>query len=320
MKIAHISDLHLDIHHKRNSISDTVKVLEFISDNKFDHVIITGDITDLSESSSFLMARNIFKKFGLLNSEKLTLTIGNHDIFGGVHFAEDVIEFPARCKNTNYIGKIKEFAECFHECFDKTQTVNNNTFPFIKEFDEFIIAGLNSIAGYSVLKNPFASNGRISSAQLSYLIELILGIGKISKRKIALTHHHFGKTDSNETGKTGTPGTIWQSIERQTMKLKRKKKILRVFSKIGIELVLHGHLHEISEYSRNRIKFINTGGSILANDIRHYSVCSLEISSSGITNQFLKIPRLPVPLPDAYEIGPLKYNPLRSYSGNICMN
>jgi predicted phosphodiesterase len=65
-------------------------------------------------------------------------------------------------------------------------------------------------------------------------------------------------------------GTLWQVIERQTMKLKNKKKTIKRLKKLGIDLVLHGHLHETNEYHRKGIKFINSGGSILGypNEIR----------------------------------------------------
>ena len=120
MKIAHISDLHLDATFKKENIKKTMHLLEYITDNKFDHIIISGDITENAETAAFELARNIFKRFGLFNSKKLSLVIGNHDVFGGVHLAEDVINFPAKCKTIDYNRKVKEFEYFFNETFDKT--------------------------------------------------------------------------------------------------------------------------------------------------------------------------------------------------------
>ena len=139
MKIAHISDLHLDVNYKQKNLTNTLKLLEYISDNNFDHIIISGDITENAESSAYELAHNTFKRFGLLHPEKLTLTIGNHDIFGGVHLAEDVVNFPAKCRKTNFHGKVKEFAYYFRETFNNNISSPGSIFPFVKELGEIVI-------------------------------------------------------------------------------------------------------------------------------------------------------------------------------------
>jgi 3',5'-cyclic-AMP phosphodiesterase len=189
MKIAHISDLHLDKTYKRNNYHKTIQLLEYITDNNFDHVIISGDITENAEASAFEIARNLFRKFGLLNSKKLTVTIGNHDIYGGVHLAEDVINYPKKCKATNYEEKVNEFGEYFTETFTSTiRPAGNELFPNVKEFDEFILISINSIAHYSMLKNPLASNGKISEGQLKLLESLFIKDEFKDKHKIVVTH------------------------------------------------------------------------------------------------------------------------------------
>lgn len=284
MKIAHISDLHIDKTYKRNNYFKTLRLLEYISENNFDHVIISGDLTENAEASAFEIARNLFKRFGLLDPRKLTLTIGNHDIFGGVHLAEDVINFPKKCRVTDYDAKVKEFEKHFAETF--TGTIRNNKlFPYIKEFDEFALISLNSIARYSVLKNPFASNGEISDKQMKALWELLIENDLKSKKKIVVTHHHFCKNSLDEDD----AGTLWKILDRQTMKLRGKKHLMKQFKKMGVDVVLHGHVHESNQYKRKNIKFINAGGSILSgkNDALYVNV--IEISSTGITNDLVKV-------------------------------
>jgi len=46
------------------------------------------------------------------------------------------------------------------------------------------------------------------------------------------------------------------------MKLRRKKRLMKLFVKNNVELVLHGHSHEVKKYSRQGIKFINAGASV----------------------------------------------------------
>ncbi len=285
MKIAHISDLHFDNTYKRANYHNTNRLFEYIADNRFDHVVISGDITENAEPSAFETAKKLFKKYGFLDSKKLTLAIGNHDIYGGVHLAEDVINFPKKCKAVNYESKVIEFEKYFRESFKGVIRGNDNMlFPCIKEFDEFILINLNSIAHYSMIKNPFASNGRISGGQLKLLEKLLSRNEYAGKQKIVITHHHFNKYSAEEE----TSGMIWQAIDRQTMKLRKKKSIIKTFKKLGVSTVLHGHIHEMNEYHRKDIKFINAGGSILSTNSNKLYLNCLNISKE-ITNEFISI-------------------------------
>ena len=65
---------------------------------KFDHLVITGDLTHNADYEDLEILRNLFQEYGLLNSERLSLVIGNHDIFGGPQAAEEVFQFPEKCK------------------------------------------------------------------------------------------------------------------------------------------------------------------------------------------------------------------------------
>ena len=260
MKIIHISDLHLNTEYKLSNNEKCTRALEFIVDSGFDHLVISGDITENSERSSYELARKMFRKFNLLNPDKLTLVIGNHDIFGGVHYAEDILDFPKRCKATNYDSKVSEFENYFPEVFKNTlQPDKNSMYPFVKEFDEFVLIGINTIARYSVLKNPFASNGDVDSGQL-HNIEKICNIKAFEyKEKIIVAHHHFSKSYNDPCSEN----TVWKRIEKQTMKLRDKKKIFKLFDKYDIHNVMHGHLHESNQYFRHGIRFFNAGGATL---------------------------------------------------------
>jgi predicted phosphodiesterase len=74
-----------------------------------------------------------------------------------------------------------------------------------------------------------------------------------------MIHHHFYK---NNVPAKSSKNLLWNRIENFTMKLRNKKKLLNLFSENGVRLVLHGHSHEIKEYTRKGIKFLNAGGSV----------------------------------------------------------
>ncbi|KXK42998.1 MAG: metallophosphoesterase, partial [Chlorobi bacterium OLB5] len=77
-----------------------------------------------------------------------------------------------------------------------------------------------------------------------------------------------------------------QAIERQTMKLRKKKKVIKKFSETGISLVLHGHLHENREYHRKKIKFLNSGGSVLGSNYLQFNEINTE--NNNIETKIIK--------------------------------
>ena len=261
MKIAHISDLHFTTFFKKNNLEKIKHLLNYALAYKIDHIVISGDLTHNSEIEAFEILRKIFKDFGLLNSERLSLVIGNHDIFGGPQTAEDVFLFPDRCKLLDYDKKIKEFGDFFSEAFDyKVSPSTNSYFPYLKKFNDVSVIGLNSIAKYSKLNNPFASNGKIYKNEYNFLVNVLNSCYIEPAKKLIILHHHFNKI---KVDKNKSASSLWQNIEKQTMRLKKKKRLFQLFRMYKVDLVLHGHIHENNEYIRKGVRFINAGASLL---------------------------------------------------------
>lgn len=283
MKIFHISDLHLDLKYKRSNYLKAVSLFEQITSEGFDHLIISGDITENADPSSMELARKLLDKFGLMNGQKTTLIIGNHDIFGGVHFAEDVINYPSKCIATDYNRKVEQFEYYFRETFQNSILPKKNTnFPFVKEFDDFALIGLNSIARYSVVRNPMASNGAISKEQIFSAAKIIKHSGFNKKRRLVVSHHHFSKHKIHAVNNTYA---LWRMIESQSIKLRKKKSIIKQFRAIDVEIVLHGHKHWTQQYERKGIRFINAGGSVLGHRINEINIAEINITPSGVTTK-----------------------------------
>ncbi len=260
MRIAHISDFHFTTFFSTNNLSQVEQALRFAVELESDHIVITGDLTDNAVPKDFLLLRKLFDKLGILNGNKLSLVIGNHDIFGGVQTAEDIFLFAGKCSRTDYNKKIQDFYSYFPELFNNSAYFNPETvFPFAKVFNGFLFIGLNSIAEYSKVNNPFASNGIISMEQIAGMTSILDRFRQMHLRKIVMVHHHFNKIKIKDNSKN----SFWQNIEKQTMKLKKKKRLLRIFQGEGIELVLHGHYHESRDYKRKGIRFSNAGASFI---------------------------------------------------------
>ena len=259
MRIAHLSDIHINTNFKKSHIGKTKKLIKLALEKGFNHFVITGDISDNSEVKDFLIFRKILKSFDLLDSRKTSIVIGNHDIFGGVNTALDVVNFPSKCMAVDYNKKVNEFVSYFKELFENCYfPLKNKSFPFAKIIDDTIFIGLNTNDYYSRIKNPFASNGKIYKEQFEALSEILHSNNLKSMRKVILSHHHFYKNTEESTSSS----SMWNKIESYMLKLRGKKKVIKLLAENKVDLVLHGHSHEMRDYVRKGVRFINAGGCV----------------------------------------------------------
>ncbi len=287
MKIAHISDLHFTTFFKKNNLEKIDYLLKYALEYNFDHLVISGDLTHNADPEDFEILRNLFKKYNLLNSERLSLVIGNHDIFGGPQTAEDLFLFPEKCKTVDYDKKVKEFGDYFFEAFRYRSEINGEKyFPYTKRFRDIIIIGLNSIEKYSKINNPFASNGKIYNDDYNFLATKLEKYYIEPAKKLIILHHHFNKI---KVVKNKSVSSFWQNIEKQTMKLKKKKRLFQLFKLYNVDLVLHGHIHESNEYFRKGVRFINAGASLLGAVRDELKINFINVKNSGLDIETHKV-------------------------------
>ena len=260
MRIAHISDLHICTENRPDNIKRVERLLIAITQSNTDHLVITGDMTHDTQPKDIELLRNLLSRYGYLQSSKLSVAIGNHDIFGGIHLAEEIVAFPKKCKQTDYTERVNCFGHYFRESFEKTfRPIANSYFPYFKLLDDILFVGMNSISPYSTFKNPLASNGRVSNEEMEAIRDTLSFDSYTQMKKIVLIHHHFmSKIACNSQPNSG----IWGVVENQTMKLFGKGKIMNLFAKNDISLVLHGHVHDNRQYRKNGIEFLNGGGAV----------------------------------------------------------
>ena len=251
-RIAHISDTHVSPEYNRHNVGKLKNILAYVVDNKFDHIAITGDITGNGEYGGYRSVRRVLKYFDLLNYDKLSVTIGNHDIFGGVHRAEDLFTFGSRCRLRDYGAQVKMFERSFKETFPNKAYKGESPFPFVKIVGPVALIGLNSISRFHAIWNPVGSNGRIEDDQLEEVERILLHPSISALKKIVLIHHHFNKYQPHSDS-FGT--TLYHKFEAQTLKLYGKDRIEELFSRSGVDAVLHGHTHIEGVYSRSGMMF-----------------------------------------------------------------
>lgn len=286
--IGHISDLHLSPEFKTNNIRNTRRVLEYLLQRQVDHIVLTGDIAANAEERDFLLVRDILGSYGLLDAGKLTVIVGNHDIYGGVHTVEDILSFPDRCRITDYERKLYRFHEQFHETFEGARFASEGLlYPFSKTFGDVVLIGMNSVRRYSLFSNPIGSNGHVDDYQQRLVKQLVTDPLFANKKKVALVHHHFCKVNSKAQG---TMHSVWGVIERHTMKLRGRNSLVRLLKKGGVELVLHGHLHESTEYMRDGVRFLNAGASVVRKGSSDLRVNFVRVSDEGIGTEIHTLP------------------------------
>ncbi|MBD3226029.1 MAG: hypothetical protein GF313_14980 [Caldithrix sp.] len=262
MRTAHISDLHLCDRHMPENYEKTRRLLDNIAARDVDHLVITGDLTHDAQPRDLYLFRELLKEYGLLSAERTSIVIGNHDLFGGVYLAEDLIRFPQKCRLINFDHAVQKFAFAFRETFEDTlRPSDHRFFPFIKILNGLMIIGLNSIARYSLLTNAAASNGYISNRIIKYLKELFSDPRYRKLPKAVLTHHHFDSIKSKRPENNG----LYHLIEHHTMRLYGRNRLLNQFKRHHVEVVLHGHVHNNRQYNLNGTHFLNGGGSVMDN-------------------------------------------------------
>lgn len=262
LTLAHLSDLHISAEQKGRTIRDARRVIEQVLRQGADHLVVTGDVTANGTPQELELARGLFASYRLLHPERLTVIIGNHDIFGGVHSAEDVLSFPRRCHAVDYDRAVQAFCDAFEDTFAQTISPDpNNRFPFVKVLNEVALVGLNSVARYGIVKNPFGSNGAVERDQFNMLRRVLSAYTFHGVPKIILIHHHVVR---RRPVVHGAMEFLWRTIERRTMKLHNRNRLLALFAEQDVRLVLHGHIHENFEYVRRGVHCINSGATVMS--------------------------------------------------------
>ena len=289
MKIIHISDLHINTFINNASIEKVSYLFKHLSELDFDHLIISGDITDNGADEEFEIFRDLLAECGLLDAERTTAIIGNHDIFGGIQKADDILTFPERCRQVDFDSRQFLFHGLLPELYENCTVDTKGTYPFIKEFKDTALCSLNSCMPYSTFKNPFASNGEIDDEQYNSLYERLLELQDTGKDIIIVLHHHCSKMKAD--GET-LMKSVWTNIEKQTMKMRKKKRLIALFKAFQVRLVLHGHVHVSEHYKRGGVDFYNAGGTI---DNRYHNI--LQYNKINLHNGKLDASILQLPFP-----------------------
>lgn len=247
MKIGHISDLHwldlsgvraVDFLNKRlsggfNLIAGRAKkhtkdaviaALETLKAAYVDHLLVTGDLTNLALTAEFRSVMATLDRY--FDAAHRTIVPGNHDFY---------TRESARCQRfVEYVYKPYRDAatpRIYADSIDAEKREKPiDEWPFAEIHGDVCIIALNSAEP----KPWFVAGGTLGNAQLERLDHLLARPELESRFKIVMLHHHIVRVVTS-------PG---ESLRR----LKERKQLINTCQKHKVDLIVHGHNHDFSQF------------------------------------------------------------------------
>jgi 3',5'-cyclic AMP phosphodiesterase CpdA len=233
MRIAHFSDLHLlaldgvpvrrflnkrltgwiNLRAKRGSIHRAAYVRAIareISRLGVDHVVVTGDLTNLALEPEFELARDVLERDLGMDPAQVTVVPGNHDLY------------------TRGALRSARFEKYFAPWLvsDLPELATPSGFPIVKLRGDVAIIALSS----AVPRPPLVAAGELGRKQLEALART-LAHPEVARRAVVVALHH--------------PAVHrWSRIKTHLEGLRDAPALLEHLRPLaGGGLLLHGHLH-----------------------------------------------------------------------------
>ncbi len=246
MKLAHLSDLHvLDltgvriqqflnkrvtglgnlVSFRRHAHSTDIleDVVADIQAQGIDHVVVTGDLTNLSLDSEFQRAQELLAP--IADFAKLTLVPGNHDVY--TRGARRTLRFE------------KYFAHLLRRAGDGDGPLE---YPIVKRVGPLRVVGLSS----ALPRLPFLAYGHVGSDQLERLSALAGPDGFQDGFTVALVHHNLHPRGWRKDRMHG---------------LVNRAAVLDACQRAGVRMLLHGHTHVAHHFVYRTMHVVGCGSS-----------------------------------------------------------
>ncbi len=257
MKIAHISDIHLDSQRNPNCLEEIEVLIQRIFNSGHDHLVMTGDIVDVANYDDLYLLRDIFQRNGVLHWERVTIIPGNHDIFGKYEFSSNGVGSTAsralQSTGFNFTKKLHEFCDIFRETITDEPEITMY-FPFVKVLNGgkngVALLSFSSVLEWSVRRNPVGSRGYIHAEQRHAALQKEVMDVLNGRFTIALLHHAYRIFEPKNAADAAF---IW------SMELIERESFLKTMKKLNVKLALHGHYHKAETYTIDGLEFMNSG-------------------------------------------------------------
>ncbi len=233
MKIAHFSDLHLlsldnvparrflnkrltgwvNLRLKRGSIHRAAYVRAIareVARIGVDHVVVTGDLTNLALEPEFELARDMLERDLGLDPSRVTIVPGNHDTY---------------TRGAQRAGRFERYFAPWLQSDLPELASSGSPFPVVKIRGDVAFVALSS----AVPRAPLVAAGELGAPQLSAL-KRILAHDEVAGRTVVVAIHH-------------PPAHRWSRIKAHLEGLRDAPALLAQLRGLAGSVVLHGHLH-----------------------------------------------------------------------------
>lgn len=174
-----------------------------LSQNKPDHLLVTGDLTHISLPDEFQQARQWLDSLG--DPRDVSVIPGNHDAYVRVPWQQGLANW-----------------QPYMAADDAPNATGNDVFPSLRTRGPVAFIGLST----AVPAPPLLATGRLGKKQLERLKKLLKQTGEQGLFRVVFLHH------------PPVPG-----LEKWRKRLVDDRALCDVLGEYGAELVLHGHMH-----------------------------------------------------------------------------
>lgn len=237
ISFAHISDLHFNPlppvkkrellskriigyinwqKNRRHSMNSSIfdKLIDHIQTQNIQHLIISGDLSNISTPSEFENIHNWLQQ--IMPSDHISLVPGNHDAYIRGALNQFKIIFKDWMISNSIPSPLPTDLQPDSQLF----------FPYIRVREKLAIIGISS----AIAMPPFIAAGYFDNQQAKALISLLQKSKEHGLVRVVVLHHppHF------ELKKW--PKNLW-----------RGNRLISILQEYGAEIVLHGHTHKASQ-------------------------------------------------------------------------
>lgn len=209
-----------------------------------DHVVVTGDLTNLALEPEFAAARRLLEPLG--GPDRLSLVPGNHDVY---------------TRGAERSGRFERYFAPW--LGPQTPPPGDSGYPWHKRVGDVHLVGLCSARA----RLPLLATGRVGDAQLDRLLALAErhDFRADGAYVIALVHHNLHR----------------RGLRRDRLHgLVDRVRVLAACREAGVDLLLHGHTHVAHRFRVGDLRVVGCGSSTWSDEdadrVARYNIYRVE--------------------------------------------